>query len=165
MRRTALLGGIVAALLLCGCGSPSSGTTGANSGAATAAAASAVSPQPPSNWRHATRDELSTGTVLIHVQGDPRASNNPDTWQTVAVLQLVGGTGQAVSPGFLNGDNVQVWRKGAEQLAEGTFRMKVGPGDVNFFALPQGGGSPVRLELVAVTTKDDPHYQHVRLFE
>lgn len=114
------------------------------------------------------------GTFAVEVQGDPNAAaikaglNQEEkekvvqSWRTIAVLEVEPNNSRCYV-GFISGTYIGVLKYPLETL-DGRFGMRVGPGDVKFFAFDPNLESEIRLRLTEVTKEDDPRYQNLPLY-
>lgn len=99
---------------------------------------------------------------FVPIKGDLTATSEIEKWTKVAILE-------AHPPNvdfqiaFKSGDFSQRLQAPVQTL-NGQFGMRIGPGDVEFFAVPLARAAEVELRLVEVTTIDNPRYPDLPLY-
>jgi hypothetical protein len=99
----------------------------------------------------------------VRVPGVPDAGDRVEDWQTVAVLEVQPPEGVGFLVAFKNGGNMQR-NQTPVQMRNGRFGMRVGPEDVEFYALAIAPALQVEMRLVEVTTIDNPDYSDLPLY-
>lgn len=83
------------------------------------------------------------------------------SWKNVAVMKATSDKPMNFYIGFLKDKKCQYLKH--EFTTNLYFGMRVGPEDVNFFVLPTNFQDRISLELVEITTEDDPKYSELVL--
>lgn len=78
------------------------------------------------------------------------------SWENVAVLRATSNQPTQFYIGFYNQNAISYLKH--EFSTNLDFGMRRGPDDVNFFVFPKDLTTPIKLELVILTTEDDPKY-------
>lgn len=113
---------------------------------------------------------------VVHVAGTVAAQALPEGvsqeeaeavirgWDQVAVLRVAPADGRALI-GFWTGPNhCQYLNVPVETTDDGLFAMRVGSDDTDFFIIPENHHTNYALELVTVTTLNDPSYETVPVY-
>ena len=91
---------------------------------------------------------------FVPVNGVEGAGSEIGDWHSIAVLEVEPPDAR-FQVGFKNGRNAQRLRVPVD-TESGRFGMRIGEGDVEFFALPLDPDAEVVLRLVVVTEEGDP---------
>lgn len=78
------------------------------------------------------------------------------TWNNIAVMKAMSEKPTKFYVGFLKSKRNQYLKH--EFITDLEFGMRIGPEDVNFFVLPLNLKDKINLELIKLTTENDPEY-------
>ena len=121
-----------------------------------------------------TGPEWWKSTFAVEVKGDPNAADLPpglsreekkrviQSWRTVAVLEIKP-NGAPRYVGFISGTYLGVLKYPLETL-DGKFGMRIGRGDVQFFAFDPNFENEIKLTLIEITKEGDPKYRDLLLY-
>jgi hypothetical protein len=113
---------------------------------------------------HVTVTGDQAAAVIQQGASQQEAEKVIQDWQKVAVLKASPSDGVMV--GFITPGHTHVsfLNEPIEPDGEGRFGMHLGDSDVTFFLLSKDPKTNTKLELVEVTTKDDPKYESLPLY-
>lgn len=113
---------------------------------------------------------------IVHVQGSssaqeiPQGASQPEaeevirSWQQAAVLRVTPADSKALIGFWIDAGHCQYLNEPVETTEAGLFAMRIGKDDVDFFIVPQDHQTNYQLELVEVTSIDNPKYAPVPLY-